>query len=92
MFLVHVVERVDQRIVLILSEIFLDDFDRLLIDLVVLMCLQVLEVIQAVFRLHHYRESVLTLLILEVLITTLQNIINTLQGNSEHFHILELEN
>ena len=85
-FFFHVVQRVDQRVVLVLPKVLLDDFHRLLVDLVVLVRLQVLQIVQAVLRLHHYRELVVARLVLEVLLAALQNVVDALQSNGEHFH------
>ena len=90
--LVRIVQSVNQRIVLVLLEVLFNNFGHLLVNLVILMRLQMLQVIQAVFLLHYHCKLVFILFICEVLLAAVKNVVYALKGHSQHLDILELEN
>ena len=55
------------------------------------MLLQVLQVIEAATLLHDDRELVLSLLVDEVLLAASEDVVETLEGDSEHPHVAHLE-
>ena len=64
---VCIIQCVDQRVILILAEVFLNDLYWLLVDLVILVSLQIFQIVEAILIFHEDRELVLTVLIDEVL-------------------------
>lgn len=73
------------------SEVFVDDLDGLLVDLVVLVSLKVLQVIEAILIFHHDCELILFFRGQEVCLSTLENVVYSLQCHCQHFDILKFE-